>query len=195
MAARAARKGIVAKGRVHKFHARFKRVGIDMLWLAQVAQLKQIAVVEVGDALGQCFHQNARGARVADVEHQINIHRSIAVGIDNLRGQIADRKAHNLKPCEVKGQMLKHIGIIFVPCPAPLVLRLLPAIVEAVKPFVHPGGIEKPRIVAHKVGQHKMPVSGHILRRKRVVLLALGGAVFHIGVKHDHHAQLAGVFV
>ena len=38
-----------------------------------------------------------------------------------------------------------------------------------------------------------MPVGRHILRRKRMVLLALSGAVFHICVKHEHHAELAGV--
>ena len=80
-----------------------------------------------------------------------------------------------------------------MPCAASTVLRLLPRIIEAVEPFIHPGRVEKPRIVAHKVGQHKMPVGRHILRGKRMVLFALSGAVFHIGVKHEHHAELAGV--
>ena len=60
--------------------------------------------------------------------------------------------------------MLQHVGVAIVPCAAPTVLRLLPRIVEAVEPFIHPGRVEKPRIVAHKVGQHEMPVGRHILR-------------------------------
>ncbi len=164
-----------------------------MFRLAQVAQFKQVAVVEVGNALGQGFHQDARGARIADIQHQIHIHRGVAVRIDDLSRQIVERKAHHVKPCEVGGQMLQHVGVAIIPSAAPTVLRLLPRVIEATEPFIHPGRVEKPRIVTHKVGQHKVPVGRHILRRKRMILLALSGTVFHIGVKHEHNAELAGV--
>jgi len=90
--------------------------------LAQIAQFKQVTVVEIGDALGQGFHQNARGARIADIQHKIHIHRSVAVGIDDLSRQIVERKAHHVKPCEVGGQMLQHVGVAIVPCAASTVL-------------------------------------------------------------------------
>ena len=89
--------------------------------------------------------------------------------------------------------MLKHVGVVVVPRAAPLVLRLLPGVIEAIEPVVHPCGVEKPRIVAHKMRKHEVPVGRHVLRRKSVVLLTLLRAVLHLGVEHEHHAQLAGM--
>ena len=44
-----------------------------MLRLIHVPELQEIAVVQVGDALGAGLDQDARGARVADVQHQVHV--------------------------------------------------------------------------------------------------------------------------
>ena len=164
LAARAPGKGVVAESRVHKFHAGFKGLGVDPVRLAEIAQFQQIAVIEIGDALGQGFHQYARGAGIADVQNQIHIHRCVAVRIDDLGGQVVEGQAHHFQPGQIAGQVFKNIGRFFLPGAAPVVFALPPGAVNAGKPFIHPGCVEEPGIVAHLTGQHEMSVGRHVLR-------------------------------
>ncbi|KAF5037340.1 hypothetical protein DSECCO2_565640 [anaerobic digester metagenome] len=102
-ATRAPGQGTVAEVRLQKLYPGLEGLDIDRAGIADVAQLQQIAVVEVGDALGQRFDQNAAGARIADVQDEIHIHGIVAFGIDDLHGQILHGFADYVEDGQVVG--------------------------------------------------------------------------------------------
>ena len=64
---------ILAEARAREFHTAFEGEGIALFRCAQIPQLQGVAIVQIKPAVAFIFHQDAAGARIADIKHQINI--------------------------------------------------------------------------------------------------------------------------
>ena len=148
-----------------------------MLGLIHVPQLQQIAGVEVRSALDPGLDQYPRSARIADVEDQVDIDGHMLRGIDDVdaegflllllrlsvaRPVVVGREAdvQHLQQGEIGREMLHLVHVVLVPA---LDLPLAP---DVPQPFVHPGFLEEPGIVADMPGQTELCMGIDVLGRE-----------------------------
>ena len=72
-APRTAAECILTETRAREFHTAFEGEGIALFRRAQIPKLQGVAVVQIKPAVAFIFHQDAAGARIADIKHQIDI--------------------------------------------------------------------------------------------------------------------------
>ena len=184
----------VAEGGLGELHARGKGAGIGAPGLAEVAYLKEIAVVQVGLALREGFHEHSRRARIAEIEHEVHIHGH-GLGIDHAHGGDDARRVDGGEEGQIGGQMLHAEGRGFAPDGFSVMAGGLVGVVDVGNPFVHPQGIEKPRVVPAARREGEAGVFGHVFRRKGEVLPGLLFALLRGRVEEEGQGIGAAVLV
>ena len=171
-AARAGAQARIAEGGFRELDARGEGAGIGAIRLAQIPDLEQVAVVQVGLALGEGFHEHPGGAGVAEIEHEIHVHGRQVGGVHHAHGGDGSACGERLKERQVRGEVLHDERRILAPCGPPVVARGLVGIVDFGDPFVDPQRIEEPRVVAAfgrkgetGVLRHVVVAQGEILAR------------------------------
>ena len=76
----AARQFFIAERAAHELDPAGERFVVDLFGPAQIAQFQPIAVVHVHRGVTAGFHQDSAGAGIADVQHQVHIHRLVEPG-------------------------------------------------------------------------------------------------------------------
>ncbi len=115
-AARAGAQARIAEGGFRELDARGEGAGIGAIRLAQIPDLEQVAVVQVGLALGEGFHEHPGGAGVAEIEHEIHVHgRQVAGSTTRMVGTVplaasASRSVRYVARCSMmNGVFSRHV--------------------------------------------------------------------------------------
>ena len=171
-AARAGAQARIAEGGFRELDARGEGAGIGAIRLAQIPDLEQVAVVQVGLALGRVSTSIPVEQGVAEIEHEIHVHGRQVGGVHHAHGGDGSACGERLKERQVRGEVLHDERRILAPCGPPVVARGLVGIVDFGDPFVDPQRIEEPRVVAAfgrkgetGVLRHVVVAQGEILAR------------------------------
>ena len=187
-AARAGAEAGIAEGCLREFDACGEGAGIGALGLAQIAYLKEIAVVQVGLTLRQGFHEHACGAGIAEVEHEVHIHGRQVSGVHHAHGGHGGHGAarrKRLKQCEVGGEVLHDERRILTPAGPPVVTDGLVGVVDFGQPLVHPQRVEEPRVVTAFRRQGEAGVFRHIVGAEGEILARGLFALLDGGVEQE----------
>lgn len=177
--ARAGAQARITEGGFHELDARSEGVGINAIRLAQIPDLEQVAVVQVGLALGEGFHEHSGEAGVAEIEHEIYVHGRQVGGVHHAHGGDDSVCGERLKERQVRGEVLHNERCILMPCGPPVVARGLVGTVDLGNPSVDPQRIEESCIAAAfgrkgetGVLRHVAVAQGEILARGLFALLS-----------------------
>ena len=95
-AATEARQVVLAEPGLGELDARFERPRMHALGMREVAQREFIGVVEIDAKLARRLDQEAAGARIADIEHEIDLDRA-AARVLGVADQLDRREVHGLR--------------------------------------------------------------------------------------------------
>ena len=152
-AAGPAREHVAAKAHVHEFHPGLEGIRGDVVGIAQIAQLKQVAVVQIGLLVGRSFDKNACCAGISDVQDKVHVYGVGSVGVGHLHVHVVHGPSRCVEPGHVGGNVfqVELFPVVVLETPQfSLVGR-----VELQEPLVHPLLVHKPAVVTHLPGKEK----------------------------------------
>ena len=166
----APRQLFVAEPAAHELDPAGERFVVDPLRLAQIAQFQPVAVVHVHRIVAAAFHQHAAGAGIADIQHQIHVHRPIEPGG---RFAVHEGEAQPWRPHrslqqgqhgEPGGRRVRAGAQLGFVHPARGAAPSFVGVKPLMQPFAHPFLFQKPAGVGLGVAQGEFLAGLHVQR-------------------------------
>ncbi len=190
----AARQFLVPESAAHEFDPAGERFVVNPLRLGQIAQFQPVAVVHVHRIVAAGLHQHPAGTGIADIQHQVHIHRPVEPGgravIDE--GEAQPRRLRRSRQQGQHGQpgglgvgTLAQFRLVH---PARRAAAQLEGMEPLVQPFPHPLLFQEPAGIGLGVAQGEFLAGLHVQRTGREIGPALAGRQ-QLGVESQGHAM------
>ena len=177
----AARQILVAERAAHEFDPAGEGFVVDLFGTAEIAQFQPVAVVHVHRGVAAGFHQDPAGARIADVQHQVHIHRAVEPGGRPLvhegeaQARRLDRPEQQRQHRQIGRDRVRTLAQFGLVHPARGAAAQFKGVEPLVQPFPHPFLFQEPAGVGLGVGQGEFLAGLHVQRTGREIGPAFAG--------------------
>ena len=190
------RQMVLAEPGLGELDPRFERLGVHALGMREIAQGKLVGVVQVDAQFARRLDQEAAGARVADIEHQVDLDGAAARPL-GVADQLDRREVHGIGQQAEEGEIARDrllrllLDVAFDLLERGARMELAEQLLE---PLGHPVLAQQPVIGALLRGEHEERARRHVLGRGREIGAALGLGD-QAGVEGQHGAVAVALLV
>ena len=195
-AAAQTRQVVLAEPGLGELDARFERLGVHDLGMREIAQGQLIGVVQVDAQLARRLDQQAAGARVADIEHQVDLDGAAARPL-GVADQLDRREVNGIGQQAEEGEVA---GDGFLRLLLDVALDLLERgarmqfAEQLLQPLRHPALAQQPVVGALLRREREQRARRHVLGRGGEIGAALGLGD-QAGVEGEHAAIAVALLV